>query len=49
MLPQPDNVMSPREALNQSSTALFKLTGGRSPDIILFASCLWCEQLQASR
>ena len=50
MLPQPaDNVLTPQAAVNQSSTVLFTLTGGRSPDILLFASCLWCAHLQLRR
>ena len=40
-MPQDKEVFTPAEAF-QRSTALFQnLTGKTSPDIVLFASCLW--------
>ena len=44
IMPQTDDVLTPQQALDQSSAVLFNLTGGRSPNILLFASCPWCAK-----
>ena len=39
-----DSVQAPEQAFNQSRVMFFQLTGRRSPDIVLVASCMWCAR-----
>ncbi len=41
MMPQDKEVFTPAEAFKRSSELFRNLTGKTSPDIVLFASCLW--------
>ncbi len=40
-MPQDKEVFTPAEAFERSSALFLNLTGKTSPDIVLFASCLW--------
>ena len=42
MMPQDKEVLTPAEAFSSSSALFHNLTGRTSPDIVLFASNLWC-------
>ena len=41
MMPEDKEVFTPAEAFQRSSALFHNLTGRTSPDIVLFASCLW--------